>query len=98
MAKLVLESLPPHQVILQYYQKYRVMLIVCDPKADSSVNLLGGRKIDTVLDVIRNKEEDTELDDLINIGYNGVIYCRIGRVYSGIGCAGLGIITDFSKA
>lgn len=34
---------------------YRVMQIGCDPKADSTQNLSGGRKVPTVLDVLREK-------------------------------------------
>ena len=37
---------------------YRVMQIGCDPKADSIKNLMGGRRIPTVLEQIRKKGED----------------------------------------
>ena len=36
-------------------QGYRVMQIGCDPKADSTKNLMKGRRIPTVLDQIREK-------------------------------------------
>ena len=35
---------------------YKVMQIGCDPKADSSRNLTGGKKIPTVLELLRDKE------------------------------------------
>ena len=43
---------------------YRVMQIGCDPKSDSTKNLMGGQKIPTVLDQIREKgSENIELED-----------------------------------
>ena len=42
----------------------RVMQIGCDPKADSTKNLMGGERIPTVLDQIREKEEGVTLDDI----------------------------------
>ena len=36
---------------------YKVMQIGCDPKSDSTKNLMGGRRIPTVLEQIRAKGE-----------------------------------------
>lgn len=77
---------------------YRVMQIGCDPKSDSTKNLMGGEKIPTVLDQIREKGSDAiELDDIVFKGYNDVLCVEAGGPTPGIGCAGRGIITAFEK-
>jgi nitrogenase iron protein NifH len=75
----------------------RVMQIGCDPKADSTKNLLGGRKIPTVLDQIREKENQVTLEDIAFPGYQNIICVESGGPTPGIGCAGRGIITAFQK-
>lgn len=78
-------------------KKYKIMQIGCDPKADSTKNLLNLRKIPTVLDMIREKGENLCLEDLVYEGYNGVLCVEAGGPTPGIGCAGLGIIAAFEK-
>ncbi|MCB5942928.1 AAA family ATPase, partial [bacterium 210820-DFI.6.52] len=43
---------------------YKVMQIGCDPKADSTKNLMNGKFIPTVLDVINTKGDGVELEDI----------------------------------
>lgn len=77
---------------------YKVMQIGCDPKSDSTKNLMAGKKIPTVLDQIRDKGSDQiELEDIVFEGYNGVLCVEAGGPTPGIGCAGRGIITAFEK-
>ena len=77
---------------------FRVMQIGCDPKADSTKNLMGGKKIPTVLDQIKEKGNDQiELEDIVFHGYNDVLCVEAGGPTPGIGCAGRGIITAFEK-
>ena len=76
---------------------YKVMQIGCDPKADSTTNLLGGEEIVTVLDAIKEKGNDVELEDLVKVGYKGALCVEAGGPTPGIGCAGRGIITAFEK-
>ncbi len=77
---------------------YRVMQIGCDPKSDSTKNLMGGKKIPTVLDQIKEKGSDALcLEDIVFQGYNGVLCVEAGGPTPGIGCAGRGIITAFEK-
>lgn len=77
---------------------FRVMQIGCDPKSDSTKNLMGGKKIPTVLDQIKDKGSDQiELEDIVFQGYNGVLCVEAGGPTPGIGCAGRGIITAFEK-
>lgn len=75
----------------------RVMQIGCDPKADSTKNLMGGERIPTVLDQIREKEEGVTLNDIAFRGYGDVVCVESGGPTPGIGCAGRGIITAFEK-
>ena len=77
---------------------YCVLQIGCDPKADSTKNLMNGQKITTVLDAIRSKgEENVELTDILYRGYGNVWCVEAGGPTPGIGCAGHGIITAFEK-
>ncbi|ABE51973.1 Ni-sirohydrochlorin a,c-diamide reductive cyclase ATP-dependent reductase subunit [Methanococcoides burtonii] len=70
---------------------YTVMIIGCDPKSDSSITLLGGKRIPTILDLLR-KEKDVKEEDVVFTGYNGVKCVEVGGPEPGIGCAGRGII------
>ena len=73
----------------------KVMQIGCDPKADSTIFLHGGERIPTVLDLVR-KGESFDLEDMVMVGYNGVVCVEVGGPVPGLGCAGRGIITTFS--
>jgi nitrogenase iron protein NifH len=75
----------------------KVMQIGCDPKADSTKNLLGGNIVPTVLDSIKEKKDRVTLDDIVFKGFNGVLCVEAGGPTPGIGCAGRGIITAFEK-
>lgn len=52
----------------------RVMLVGCDPKADSTALLRGGAKIATVLSLLRTKHKsELRLDDMVVEGKGGVL-------------------------
>jgi len=71
----------------------KVMVIGCDPKADSTRNLMG-RKIPTVLDALRkNGANNIELEDIVFKGFNETYCIESGGPEPGVGCAGRGIIT-----
>ena len=77
---------------------YRVLQIGCDPKADSTKNLVNGKKITSVLDAIREKGDgNITCDNVLFQGYGGVWCVEAGGPTPGIGCAGRGIITAFEK-
>ena len=76
---------------------YNVMQVGCDPKADSTKNLMGGNRIPTVLDQIREKGDSLVLEDIVFTGYNGVLCVESGGPTPGVGCAGRGIISAFEK-
>jgi len=74
----------------------KVMIIGCDPKSDSSITLLGGRRIPTILELMRSGVDVTE-EDVVFEGYNGVKCVEVGGPEPGIGCAGRGIIVAIQK-
>ena len=73
----------------------KVMQIGCDPKADSTLYLHGGERIETMLDVLRRKRNKAELEDLVHEGYKGIICAEAGGPTPGLGCAGRGIAAAF---
>lgn len=75
---------------------YTVMQIGCDPKSDSTRNLMGGTRIPTVLEQMRS-DEDVTLDDIVRRSDTGVYCVESGGPVPGVGCAGRGIITAFEK-
>jgi len=70
-----------------------VMVVGCDPKADSTRLLLGGLHQKTVLDTIRENKGEVKLDQLIKTGYRNIRCVESGGPEPGVGCAGRGIIT-----
>ena len=75
----------------------KVMQIGCDPKADSTKNLMGGNFIPTVLEVMNKKGDNITLEDIVFEGFNGVLCVEAGGPTPGVGCAGRGIIAAFEK-
>ena len=75
----------------------KVMQIGCDPKADSTRGLLGGKRIPTILDTIREGKPDIKLEDLVFEGADGVLCAEAGGPTPGRGCAGKGIVTAFEQ-
>ncbi len=74
----------------------RVIQIGCDPKADSTINLLGGQPLLPVMNYLRDyDEEPTSLEQISRVGYGGVLCIETGGPTPGLGCAGRGIIATF---
>jgi nitrogenase iron protein NifH len=74
----------------------KVMVVGCDPKADSTRLLLGGLSQKSVLDTLRSEGEDIDLEDLVKPGFKGVRCVESGGPEPGVGCAGRGIITSIN--
>jgi nitrogenase iron protein NifH len=74
----------------------KIMVVGCDPKADSTRLLLGGLAQKTVLDTLREEGEDVALEDIIKVGYAGTRCVESGGPEPGVGCAGRGIITSIN--
>ena len=70
---------------------YKVTIIGCDPKSDSSITLLRGERIPTVMELMQQGYVISE-EDVVFEGYKGVKCVEVGGPEPGIGCAGRGII------
>lgn len=75
----------------------KVLQIGCDPKADSTLYLRHGEEVPTILDLFRAKKDAMTLEEMVRIGYAGVICAEAGGPLPGLGCAGRGIITALEK-
>lgn len=74
----------------------KIMVVGCDPKADSTRLLLGGLAQKTVLDTLREEGDDIELDAIMKQGFGSIKCVESGGPEPGVGCAGRGIITSIS--
>ena len=75
----------------------KVIQIGCDPKADSTVNLLNGEVLMPVMNYLQEHDEDPEkIEDIAKEGFGGVLCIETGGPTPGLGCAGRGIVTTFA--
>ncbi|HOM02783.1 MAG TPA: nitrogenase iron protein [Acetivibrio sp.] len=72
----------------------KIMVVGCDPKADSTRLLLGTLAQRTVLDTLRETGEDVKLENIMRTGFCGIKCVESGGPEPGVGCAGRGIITS----
>jgi nitrogenase iron protein NifH len=73
-----------------------IMIVGCDPKADSTRLILGGLAQTSVLDTLREEGEDIELELVLKKGFGGIRCVESGGPEPGVGCAGRGIITSIN--
>ncbi|BAY91247.1 MULTISPECIES: nitrogenase iron protein [unclassified Tolypothrix] len=73
----------------------RILIVGCDPKADSTRLILHTKAQTTVLHLAaeRGAVEDLELDEVVLQGFRGIKCVESGGPEPGVGCAGRGIIT-----
>ncbi|WP_319242557.1 nitrogenase iron protein [uncultured Propionivibrio sp.] len=73
----------------------KVMIVGCDPKADSTRLILHSKAQTTVMHLAAEagSVEDLELEDVLAVGYGGVKCVESGGPEPGVGCAGRGVIT-----
>lgn len=75
----------------------RVIQIGCDPKADSTINLLGGKPLKPVMNYMRETDADPEsIEEISRVGFGNVLCIETGGPTPGLGCAGRGIIATFN--
>lgn len=75
----------------------RVIQIGCDPKADSTINLLGGEPLKPVMNYMRETDADPEsFEEISRVGFGNVLCIETGGPTPGLGCAGRGIIATFN--
>ena len=76
----------------------RILIVGCDPKADSTRLILNAKAQDTVLHLAaeHGSVEDLELEDVLKVGYKGIKCVESGGPEPGVGCAGRGVITSIN--
>jgi nitrogenase iron protein len=74
----------------------KIMIVGCDPKADSTRLVLNGITQKTVLDTLREEGDDIQLDAVLKEGFHGIKGVESGGPEPGVGCAGRGIITSIT--
>ncbi|MGO8915049.1 MAG: nitrogenase iron protein, partial [Stellaceae bacterium] len=74
---------------------HRILIVGCDPKADSTRLILHAKAQDTILSLAaaQGSVEDLELEDVMKIGYRDIKCVESGGPEPGVGCAGRGVIT-----
>lgn len=73
----------------------KVVQVGCDPKADSTLNLLHGEPVMPVMDYYRKYTEGPDFEHIGKKGFGGVFCIETGGPTPGLGCAGRGIIATF---
>ncbi|AUL99885.1 nitrogenase iron protein [Zoogloeaceae bacteirum Par-f-2] len=73
----------------------KVMIVGCDPKADSTRLILHSKAQNSVMELAAEagSVEDLELEDVMSVGFGGVRCVESGGPEPGVGCAGRGVIT-----
>ena len=73
----------------------KVMIVGCDPKADSTRLILHAKAQNTIMHLAAEagSVEDLELEDVLKVGYGSVKCVESGGPEPGVGCAGRGVIT-----
>jgi nitrogenase iron protein NifH len=73
----------------------KVLIVGCDPKADSTRLILHAKAQTTVMDLARERGgvEELALEDVLLTGYRGIKCTESGGPEPGVGCAGRGVIT-----
>jgi len=89
------KSTTSQNTIAALSENMRVMIVGCDPKADSTRLMLHCKAQTTILHLAaeRGAVEDLELEEVLLDGYNNVRCVESGGPEPGVGCAGRGIIT-----
>jgi nitrogenase iron protein NifH len=79
---------------MAYFYQQKVFIHGCDPKADSTRLILGGKPQETLMDVLRQEgAEKVTNDKVIKIGFRDIRCVESGGPEPGVGCAGRGVIT-----
>jgi nitrogenase iron protein NifH len=73
----------------------KVLIVGCDPKADSTRLILHAKCQTTVMQLAADagSVEDLELEDVLSVGFGGIKCVESGGPEPGVGCAGRGVIT-----
>ena len=77
---------------------HRILIVGCDPKADSTRLILHSKAQDTILSLAAaaGSVEDLELEEVLKVGYRDIKCVESGGPEPGVGCAGRGVITSIN--
>jgi nitrogenase iron protein NifH len=76
------------------YFGQKIFIHGCDPKADSTRLILGGKPQETLMDMLRDEGESAiTVEKVVKTGYKGIRCVESGGPEPGVGCAGRGVIT-----
>jgi len=79
---------------LAHFHGKKVFIHGCDPKADSTRLILGGKPQVTLMDLLREQgAEKVTNDKVIKTGFGSIQCVESGGPEPGVGCAGRGVIT-----
>ncbi|MEQ8825233.1 MAG: nitrogenase iron protein [Filomicrobium sp.] len=73
----------------------KILIVGCDPKADSTRLILNSKAQDTVLHLAAEEGsvEDLEIEQVMKVGFKDIKCVESGGPEPGVGCAGRGVIT-----
>jgi nitrogenase iron protein NifH len=76
----------------------KILIVGCDPKADSTRLILHAKAQDTILSLAAaaGSVEDLEIEDVMKVGYKDIRCVESGGPEPGVGCAGRGVITSIN--
>ncbi|MEJ2632607.1 MAG: nitrogenase iron protein [Acidihalobacter sp.] len=76
----------------------KVMIVGCDPKADSTRLILHSKAQNTIMELAAEagSVEDLELEDVLKAGFAEIKCVESGGPEPGVGCAGRGVITSIN--
>lgn len=74
---------------------HSVMQLGCDPKTDSTINLLGGIAPTPILQYLQEQGKPETLDAIAGKGFGNVTCMEVGGPTPGVGCFGRGMLTAF---
>jgi nitrogenase iron protein NifH len=79
---------------MAHFHGKKIFIHGCDPKADSTRLILGGKMQETLMDVLREQgAEKVTNDKVIKRGFEDIQCVESGGPEPGVGCAGRGVIT-----
>jgi nitrogenase iron protein NifH len=79
---------------MAHFHGKKIFIHGCDPKADSTRLILGGKPQETLMDTLRTLgAEKVTFDKVVKKGFEDILCVESGGPEPGVGCAGRGVIT-----
>ena len=79
---------------MAHFHGKKIFIHGCDPKADSTRLILGGKPQESLMDTLRALgAEKVTLDKVVKKGFHDILCVESGGPEPGVGCAGRGVIT-----